>query len=74
MMSQQYTSKNKFTMTESKPEKQEVQQQAEEYQRDSALDENRREAMKKLGKYAAFTAPAMLALLLPRKSLADSRP
>jgi hypothetical protein len=58
-------------MTESKPGKQEVQQQADKNQRDNALDENRREAMKKLGKYAAYTAPAMLALLLPKRSFAD---
>ena len=31
-------------------------------------DSERREAVKKLGKFAACTAPAMLALLLPKKS------
>jgi hypothetical protein len=36
-------------------------------------DRERRAALKKLGKYAAYTAPVMLALLLPHKCLADSR-
>jgi hypothetical protein len=39
-----------------------------------ATDEDRREALKKLGKYAVYTAPAMLALLLPKRCLADSDP
>jgi len=43
-------------------------------QADNCSAEDRREAMKKLGKYAAYTAPAMLMLLLPRKSLAQSIP
>ena len=38
------------------------------------VDEERREALKKLGKYAAYTAPVMLALLLPKKCLAYSEP
>jgi hypothetical protein len=36
------------------------------------IDEERREALKKLGIYAAYTAPAMIALLLPKKCLATS--
>jgi hypothetical protein len=36
-------------------------------QADRPSDEERREVMKKLGKYAAFTAPAMLVLYMPRK-------
>ena len=36
------------------------------------VDEERREALKKLGKYAAYTTPVMLTLLLPKRSLADS--
>jgi|WetSurMetagenome_2_1015567.scaffolds.fasta_scaffold191505_2 hypothetical protein len=36
------------------------------------VDRERREALKKLGKYAAYTAPVMLALLIPKKSLAQS--
>jgi hypothetical protein len=44
-----------------------------EYQQESGLaDEDRREALKKLGKYAIYTAPAMMAILLPKKCLADS--
>jgi hypothetical protein len=39
---------------------------------DSVVDEDRREALKKLGKYAAYTAPVMLALMLPKKCLAES--
>jgi hypothetical protein len=38
-------------------------------QEEALVDEERREALKKLGKYAAYTAPIMLALLLPKKSL-----
>jgi hypothetical protein len=38
------------------------------------MDENRREALKTLGKCAAYTAPVMLALLLPKKCLAQSCP
>jgi hypothetical protein len=45
---------------------------ASEQQKYGLRDEDRRQAMKKLGKYAAYTAPVMLALLLPKKSLADS--
>jgi len=41
---------------------------------DMAVDTDRRESLKKLGKYAAYTAPAMLALLLPKKCLAQSDP
>ena len=36
------------------------------------IDKERREALKKLGMYAAYTAPVMLALLLPKKCLAES--
>jgi len=36
-------------------------------------DEERREALKRLGKFAAYTAPAMLALVLPNKILAQCR-
>jgi hypothetical protein len=43
-----------------------------EQQRKDLADEERREALKKLGVYAAYTAPAMLALLLPKKCLAES--
>ncbi len=43
-----------------------------ERQEEALIDEERREALKKLGKYAAYTAPIMLALLLPKKCLADS--
>jgi hypothetical protein len=46
---------------------------ADKRQEDSLTDEDRRQAMKKLGKYAAYTAPVMLALLLPKKSLAESK-
>jgi hypothetical protein len=40
---------------------------------DDCADEERREALKKLGKYAIYTAPAMLALLLPNHCRADCR-
>ena len=33
---------------------------------------DRRKAMKKLGKYAAYTAPVMLTLLMPKKSPAQN--
>jgi hypothetical protein len=39
---------------------------------DRAVDIDRRDALRKLGKYAAYTAPAMLTLLLPKKCLAQS--
>jgi hypothetical protein len=42
--------------------------------RDKAVDMDRRDALKQLGKYAAYTAPAMLTLLLPKKCLAQSGP
>lgn len=34
-------------------------------------DDSRREALKKLGKYSAYTAPALLAILTPKKSHAS---
>jgi hypothetical protein len=40
-------------------------------QENSLADEDRRDALKKLGKYAVYTAPAMLALLLPKKCVAQ---
>jgi hypothetical protein len=36
------------------------------------LDLERREALKRLGRYAAYTPPAVLTLLASRKALADS--
>jgi hypothetical protein len=38
----------------------------------STPDEGRREALRKLGKFGAYTAPAMLALLLSEKAVAQS--
>ena len=35
-------------------------------------DLERREALKRLGRYAAYTPPAVLTLLASRKALADS--
>ena len=35
-------------------------------------DPERREALKLLGRYAAYTPPAVLTLLVSRKALADS--
>lgn len=35
-------------------------------------DPERREALKRLGRYAAYTPPAVLTLLVSRKALADS--
>ena len=36
------------------------------------VDDNRRNALKKLGKYGAYTAPAMLALLASKNSVAGA--
>ena len=38
----------------------------------SAPDEGRREALRKLGKFGAYTAPAMLAMLIAEKAVAQS--
>jgi hypothetical protein len=35
-----------------------------------SCDQSRRDAMKKMGKYAVYTAPAMLTLLASKKSMA----
>lgn len=40
-------------------------------QGDGLEDHDRREALKKLGKCAVYTTPVMLALLLPKKCLAQ---
>jgi hypothetical protein len=56
-------------MSEAKIEREDYRGQAEE-----PLNKERREALKKMGKYAAYTSPIMLALLLPKKCLADSDP
>ena len=48
-----------------------VQAGPPEKQEGGCPDSDRREAMKKLGKFAACTAPAMLALLLPKESKAE---
>ena len=45
-----------------------VQAESPEKQEAGVPDADRREAVKKLGKFAACTAPAMLAILLPKKS------
>jgi hypothetical protein len=37
---------------------------------DEIQDQTRRDAMKKIGKYAVYTAPAMLTLLASKKSMA----
>jgi hypothetical protein len=37
---------------------------------EQSCDMNRRDAMKKMGKYAVYTAPAMLTLLASKKSMA----
>ena len=39
---------------------------------ESDPDLERREALKRLGRYAAYTPPAVLTLLASRKALADS--
>jgi hypothetical protein len=56
-------------MDEAKAEKEDFKWQTEE-----PCDEERREALKRMGKYAAYTTPVMLALLLPHKCLANSDP
>jgi hypothetical protein len=38
-----------------------------------APDEGRREALRKLGKFGAYTAPAMLAMLVAEKAVAQSQ-
>lgn len=42
--------------------------------RQEAQDITRRDALKKAGKYAAFTALASMVILSPRQSQADSAP
>jgi hypothetical protein len=37
---------------------------------DDSVNEARREALKRLGRYGAYTAPAMIALLAPDKAAA----
>ena len=39
-----------------------------------ALDAERREALRKLGKYAAYTAPVMLAMLESEAAIAQTIP
>jgi hypothetical protein len=39
---------------------------------DNSCDQSRRDAMKKIGKYAAYTAPAMLTLLSSKSAIAGS--
>ena len=41
---------------------------------EATLDQERREALKRLGRYAAYTPPAVLTLLASRKALAGSNP
>lgn len=57
----------------SEPERSEkadaVQAGSPEKQESEPPDADRREAVKKLGAFAACTAPAMLAVLLPKQSL-----
>lgn len=40
--------------------------------REPAPDQGRREALRKLGKFGAYTAPAMLAMLIAEKAVAQS--
>ena len=49
-----------------------VGQPVDDPQIDNSSSESRREAMKKLGKYAAYTAPVMLALVLPKNAPAQT--
>jgi hypothetical protein len=51
-----------------------VQTGSPEKQEGEPLDADRREAVKKLGKFAACTAPAMLVLMLPKQSLEGPSP
>jgi hypothetical protein len=45
--------------------------QTENSHDDDTCEQSRRDAIKKMGKYAAYTAPAMLTLLASKKSIAD---
>jgi len=56
--------------SKSKAKKHAVQARSPKKRESGCPDSNRREAVKKLGKFAACTAPAMLALLLPKESKA----
>ena len=40
--------------------------------REPAPDEGRREALRKIGKFGAYTAPAMLTMLIAEKAIAQS--
>jgi hypothetical protein len=44
--------------------------QADVEHNDDSYVQSRRDAMKKMGKYATYTAPAMLTLLATRQSMA----
>jgi len=38
------------------------------------IDEGRREALKRIGKYAAYTAPLMMVLVAPKSHATGSKP
>jgi hypothetical protein len=63
-----HTNERRTVMNESEARETSLKQEGND-----PADEERREALKKLGKYAVYTAPAMLALLLPNKCRAQCR-
>ena len=48
-----------------------IKNEAQTTQPDCAPDEGRREALRKLGKFGAYTAPAMVAMLIADKAVAQ---
>lgn len=59
-------------MSKSEPGKKADAVQAGSPEKQEPPDADRREAVKKLGKFAVCTAPVMLGLLLPKKSTAGA--
>jgi hypothetical protein len=51
-----------------------LENQTSENINNADTDMSRRDAMKKMGKYAAYTAPAMMTLLASKKTIAASIP
>jgi hypothetical protein len=49
-----------------------LENQTSENINNADTDMSRRDAMKKMGKYAAYTAPAMMTLIVSKKSMAGT--
>jgi hypothetical protein len=48
----------------------EIENKIDNESSNDSCDQSRRDAMKKMGKYAVYTAPAMMTLLASKKSMA----